>query len=119
MNTTDSTNNPKDGFQSPTLKLTTDFDFWNFLFHGLPKKDAPRKFTKPEAFFDLLKRQRWAALTNDNDFLEGSVLALSKAWGWDRNTVMNFMKYLSDNNVITTSKVNGRHIFRLNNILLE
>ena len=119
MKTTDNNNKVGVEHTPPVLKITTHFDLWEFLFQSGPQKKSFNKYTKPEAFFDLMKRQRWAILTQDNDFLEGSVLSLSKAWGWDRTTVMNFIKKLSDLQVITTSKANGKHIFRLNHISLE
>ena len=104
---------------TPVLKITTTYDLWAYLFQGYAKKSTPHKFSKPEAFFDLIKRQRLASATKDNDFLDGSILSISQAWGWDRNAVKNFMQYLADENIISIEKKSRRTLFRLNEISLE
>ena len=98
----------------------TEISLWNLLF---PKQMQPltasaRKLSKPEAFVDLINRQRLAMVTNDEKFCEITAVALAKAWGWDRITVKRFLAALEEIEAVTlTQATHGRTVIRLNNIL--
>ena len=66
----------------------------------------PRKFSKYEAWIDLLLR---ANHKEEDGIQAGSFLTsygeLAKAWGWSKSTTWNFLKYLSQQDMI---------IFKLN-----
>jgi hypothetical protein len=93
------------------MKIQTDIRLWNLLLQGSKKS---HKLSKAEAFYDLLNRQRIALLTRGDEYLDGSVLEFSKAWGWDRETVGKFLEKLQDLNILTLRMVGNRKAVRLN-----
>ena len=101
------------------LKLMTDFKLWAYLFQGYAKKDVPHKYSKPEAFFDLIKRQRLAKALHDNEFLNGSILSLSKAWEWNRDAVKKFLLNLEQQGVVTIEQTNRRFLIQIKNIEMD
>jgi len=110
----------KDAQQQPvttqgSMTVETDYELWNMLF---PNNDSQgdHKLTKAEAFFDLIKRHRLATLTKDNNYLGGGILALAKAWGWDRNTVKKFVNSLCSVGAATIKKVGNKSIILITNV---
>jgi hypothetical protein len=66
------------------------------------------KYSRLEAFRDLMERQRIALLTGDGKFMKGSVLEFSKAWGWDRDTVSRFLEKLQELGIVTMTLAGNR-----------
>lgn len=68
--------------------------------HELYKE--PRKFSKLEAWLDLLLRANYEL---EDGIKPGSFITsygeLAKAWGWSKSTTWSFLKYLSQQNMIT------------------
>ena len=93
------------------MTIVTDLRFWDYLVQG---QKQPHKFTRVEAFHDLLHRQHIALLTGEDEFLKGSALEFSKVWGWDRETVGRFLKNLQDMNVLTIRLAGKRMAVKLN-----
>lgn len=93
------------------MKIVTDIRLWQLLQQGVKKQ---QKLTKMEAFYDLIDRQQMALLSGTDDYIRGSVLEFSKAWGWDRETVMRFLDHLEQLEVITIQKAGNRKVVKLN-----
>lgn len=112
----------QDDIQTKPLRFITDYSLWNILF---PRQSqiltaSTKKLTRAEAFVDLINRQCLAIITNDDNFLQITAVALSKAWGWDRTTVKKFILALQKINAISClPNVNGKTVIRINNILGE
>ncbi len=102
---------------NPSLKMMidTDYELWNLLFQNNNSEDS-RKLTKGEAYFDLMKRQRLVTLTKDDSYLGGGILALAKAWKWDRNTVKKFIDALCAIDAATITMVGNRAVITLKNV---
>lgn len=116
QNKTDTTGSKSQSAGPPMkMSITSDYDLWSLLF---PNSDSEgtRKLSKAEAYFDLIRRQRLAALTKDESYLGGGILALAKAWHWDRTTVKKFIDALCDIEAATFQKVGNRAVIKLTNV---
>jgi hypothetical protein len=105
----------KSSEQPPKMTVMTDYDLWNLLF----KDSSPQgshKLSKAEAYFDLVKRHRLATLTKNNNYLDGGILALAKAWLWDRNTVKKFIDSLCSIEAATMEKVGNKTVILITNV---
>lgn len=100
----------------PELRITTGFSLWKMLMQG---KMKAAKFSKAEAFYDLIDRQRISILTGDDDCLKGTIGDFVKTWGWDRDTVIRFLNTLEEQGVITTTVTDNRKSFRLNGVTIR
>ena len=80
----------KDKARNAQVRIVTDIALWNLLLQGVKKQS---KYSRLEAFRDLIERQHIALLTGD-EFMKGNALEFSKAWGWDRETVSRFLDKL-------------------------
>jgi hypothetical protein len=78
----------KETVRNSQVRIVTDIALWNLLLQGVKKQP---KYSRLEAFRDLMERQRIALLTGDGKFMKGSVLEFSKAWGWDREYGQPFL----------------------------
>ena len=106
---------PRSSQQPPKMTVMTDYDLWNLLF----KDSSPQgshKLTKAEAYFDLVERHRLATLTKNDSYLDGGILALAKAWLWDRNTVKKFIDSLCSIGAATMEKVGNKIVISINNV---
>lgn len=83
------------------IVIPTDYRLWSLLFQNMPKKQG-RRLTQPEAFFDLLKRQRMTVRIPGQSIAEGGYQELADSWGWDRSTVRRFMRSLEDIGAVST-----------------
>lgn len=97
------------------MTVTTGYDLWSLLFQG-NDSEGSHKLTKAEAYFDLIKRQRLSMLTKDESYLGGGILALAKAWRWDRTTVKKFIDALCSIEAATFKKVGNRAVIKLTNV---
>ena len=96
--------------------IKTDLPLWHLLLQGGKKG---HKFSKPEAFFDLVDRQLIANLKGGDNHLAGTIPELVKTWKWDRETVWNFLVALSQLGVLTIDNVANRKALRLNNFIVK
>lgn len=106
-----------------SLQIATSFELWDFLLDGRAianqSKGTKHRYTKAEAFFDLLDRQRISQSTFDDGYMNSSVLLLANSWGWMRPTAKKFLDTLAEMKVITLTPMGNRIVVRLNNIMGE
>ena len=82
-------------------------------------KGNRHRYSKAEAFFDLLDRQRISNSTGDNDYMSNSVQLLANTWGWMRPTAKKFLDKLQEIGAITLTSSGNRIVVSLNNIIGE
>ena len=100
------------------MVVETDFTLWNYLFQGYTKQPRHR-YTRAEAYFDIINRQRLTTLTGDDEFIDASLQDLANAWSWDRGSVRKFIEALSEIGAVTFKKdqrQNNKTVIRLNNV---
>ena len=101
------------------MVVQMDFALWNYLLQGCSKKPRHR-YTKIEAYHDLLRRQRLMVLDgSDDDYMDASLQDLANAWSWDRGAVRRFVEALSDMEAVTLDtdySRNNKTVIRLNNV---
>ncbi len=95
------------------LQITANFELFKLLAQD---SFSNRKFSKAEAFFDLLTRHRLVTLTKDESYLGDGILSYAKAWGWDRGTVKKFIDSLCSVGAVTIQQVGRSQIVRLANV---
>ena len=98
-----------------TLVIPFSMELWHFLVGGqknFQKKDG--RFTRAEAFDDLLERQHAAAMRDVDEHIKADITVLSRAWQWQRTTTATFLDTLQDLGVLTSEKSGNSRIFRLN-----
>lgn len=101
--------------QPPKMTVKTDYDLWRLLFRdSIPQ--GSHKLSKAEAYFDLVRRHRLTTLTKNDSYLDGGILALAKAWRWDRNTVKKFIDSLFSIGVATIKKVGNKTAIFITNV---
>ena len=101
--------------QPPKMTVSTDYDLWSMLFKDSSSQGS-HKLSKAEAYFDLIRRHRLATLTKNNSYLDGGILALAKAWLWDRNTVKKFIDSLCSIGAATIKKVGNKTAIFITNV---
>lgn len=67
-----------------------------------------QRLSKQQALFDLLSRHRILLLTNQDGCLQESINDLARAWHWQRQTVLNFLRMLQDNDVLSLVNENNK-----------
>lgn len=117
---TQNKNHAEDSFsqstqQPPKMTVSTDYDLWSMLFKDSSSLGS-HKLSKAEAYFDLVRRHRLATLTKNNSYLDGGILALAKAWLWDRNTVKKFIDSLCSIGAATIKKVGNKTVIFITNV---
>ena len=101
--------------QPPKMTVSTDYDLWSMLFKDSSSQGS-HKLSKAEAYFDLIRRHRLATLTKNDSYLDGGILALAKAWLWDRNTVKKFIDSLCSIGAATIKKVGNKTAIFVTNV---
>ena len=101
--------------QPPKMTVKTDYELWSLLFKDSSPQRS-RKLSKAEAYFDLVKRHRLATLTKNDSYMDGGILALAKAWRWDRNTVKKFIDSLCAIGAATMKKVGNKTVILITNV---
>jgi hypothetical protein len=101
--------------QPPKMTVTTDYELWSLLFQNSNSRGS-LKLSKAEAYFDLVKRHRLATLTKNDSYMDGGILALAKAWRWDRNTVKKFIDSLCAIGAATMEKVGNKTVILITNV---
>lgn len=99
----------------PRITVCTNFELWNFLFQGYVNQ-GPHRYTKAEAYFDLLNRERLAVLTKDDEFLNSSIQTLANVWSWDRSSVRKFIDSLSAIGAASVRTDGYKNTVRLKNV---
>ena len=117
---TQNKNHAEDSFsqssqQPPKMTVSTDYDLWSMLFKDSSSMGS-HKLSKAEAYFDLVRRHRLATLTKTDSYLDGGILALAKAWLWDRNTVKKFIDSLCSIGAATIKKVGNKTAIFITNV---
>lgn len=117
---TQNKNHAEDSFsqssqQPPKMTVSTDYDLWSMLFKDSSSQGS-HKLSKAEAYFDLVRRHRLATLTKNDSYLDGGILALAKAWLWDRNTVKKFIDSLCAIGAATIKKVGNKTAIFITNV---
>lgn len=117
---TQNKNHAEDSFsqssqQPPKMTVMTDYDLWSMLFKD-SSSQGTHKLSKAEAYFDLVRRHRLATLTKNDSYLDGGILALAKAWLWDRNTVKKFIDSLCSIGAATIKKVGNKTAIFITNV---
>ena len=117
---TQNKNHAEDSFsqssqQPPKMTVSTDYDLWSMLFKDSSSLGS-HKLSKAEAYFDLVRRHRLATLTKNDSYLDGGILALAKAWLWDRNTVKKFIDSLCSIGAATIKKVGNKTAIFITNV---
>ena len=112
--------NSPDG-RKVTLEVVTSFELWDYLLDGRTMtnqaKGCKHRYSKAEAFFDLLDRQRISNSTFDDGYMNSSVLLLANAWGWMRPTAKKFLDTLASMGVVTLTRRGNSTVVRINNIV--
>lgn len=98
------------------LTIQTDIAFWRLLLQGVGKS---HKFTRTEAFYDLIDRHCIALLKGEGDHVSGSINSMAKTWGWDRETVARFIDNLQQLGMVTIETEGNRKVIRLNCVTLQ
>ncbi len=92
------------------MVVPTNILLWDYLLKG--NKLAP-KFTRCEAFYDLIKRQTTIMNQTDELYINGSIRELAMAWRWDRETVFRFLSQLIDFGILIVSQKEPRASYTL------
>lgn len=94
-----------------SMTIPTSRPLWNYLLHG--QRNSSKKLSRVEAFRDIIERQH-ASLLSGTDGIGASVIELTKAWHWNRDTTSAFISHLQQLNMVTCEKDGNRTIIRLN-----
>ena len=95
-----------------SMTIPTSRPLWNYLLHG--QKNSSKKLSRVEAFRDIIERQHSALLSGTDDGIGASVIELTKAWHWNRDTTSAFIDSLRRLGAVTCEKDGNRTIIRLN-----
>ena len=98
------------------LQVTADYYVLRYLAQGDDQR-GPHRFSKAEAYLDLVSRQRLAKLMNDNSYTNVGILTLAHAWSWDRATVKKFIDTLCEYGAASVERVGRCQIVKLTNVV--
>ncbi|MBQ6964375.1 MAG: hypothetical protein IJP82_01625 [Bacteroidaceae bacterium] len=104
-----------EGKQKPSLSIKLRYEVLAFIFQTTPR-EAVLKVDKAEAFYSLVKRQYYAMLTREDEYLVGSVNSLAQDWGWTREKVKAFLDDLVQRGAITLTKKKNKFLICMNGI---
>lgn len=100
-----------------SIQILTNLSLWNTLF-GDTLITPKRKFTKGEAFYDLLQRQK-RALKEDQEALPGNFQSLADAWGWHRQTVRRFFEELTAIGAVTIERQVNQTVIQIPHMTID
>lgn len=92
------------------MVVPTNILLWDYL---MKRNKQPPKFTRCEAFYDLIKRQSTIMNQTGDLCFRGSARELALAWRWDRETVSRFLSQLTDFGVLMVSQKEPRVSYTL------
>ena len=75
-----------------SMMIPTSRPIWNYLLHG--QRNSSKKLSRVEAFRDIIERQYSALLSGRDDGIGASIIELTKAWHWNRDTTSAFIDTL-------------------------
>lgn len=84
---------------------------WKYLLQG--QRNSTKKLSRVQAFYDLIERQHTALLKGE-DSRSASIIELTKAWHWNRDTVAKFLDNLQQLGAVTLDTDGNRKKVRLN-----
>lgn len=93
------------------MTIPTSRPLWKYLLQG--QRNSPKKLSRVEAFRDIIERQHTALLSGTDDGIGASVIELTKAWHWNRDTTSAFIDTLRRFGAVTCEKDGNRTIIRL------
>lgn len=94
-----------------SMTIPTSRQLWSYLLHG--QKNSTKKFSRVEAFRDIIERQHAALLSCRDDGIGTSITELTKAWRWNRDTTSAFINTLRRLGAVTCEMDGNRTIIRL------
>ena len=106
--------------QSPKgqmMLILTQLNLWDYLFQE-ESATVEKKFSKPQAFYDLLQRQKKSIDEFENDVVLGNFQTFAKTWGWHRQTVKNFLYELASLGALTIDATTNRTVIKISNTKL-
>ncbi len=92
------------------LTIHTDMALWRLLLQGNKKS---HKFTRVEAFYDLIDRHCIALLKGESDYISGTIHNIAKAWGWNRETVAKFLDNLQQLGMVIVDTQGNRKAIKI------
>lgn len=98
-----------------SMIIPTSRPLWNYLLRG--QRNSSKKLSRVEAFRDLIERQHAALLSGKDDGIGASVIELTKAWRWNRDTTSTFIGTLTQLGAVTSEKEGNRTIIKLNHTI--
>lgn len=102
-----------------TMMVLTSYETWSYLVAGKIRRPRHR-YTRAEAYYDLLRRQRLMVVDgSSDDFIDASLQDLAIAWRWDRGTVQRFIDALKERGAVITAVDhwrNNKTLVGINNI---
>lgn len=79
-------------------------------------KSSSHRFSRIEAYLDLVRRQRLVVLTQDLSYLEGGMLELSRSWNWSRVDVKKFSNLLVSLGVAQLYRQGAKYLVTLTSL---
>ena len=98
------------------VQVTMSLKLMNYLFKKEKDISDPEKYTKGQAYYDLLTKQNLAAVTDDPSFLTRGIKNLADDWQWNRETVARFVNQLIRLKVAETFTVDGKTAVIITNV---
>lgn len=99
------------GNEKATISILLSLEVISFLSQNNHYKQK-NKFSKTEAFNDLIERYQVALLKSDE--MGADLTQLSKAWNWSQLAVKAFVDRLLDFGIIKVEKIVTRKVVSLN-----
>lgn len=103
--------NVTQGNEKATISILLSLEVISFLSQNNHYKQK-NKFSKTEAFNDLIERYQVALLKSDE--MGADLTQLSKAWNWSQLAVKAFVDRLLDFGIIKVEKIVTRKVVSLN-----
>jgi len=88
------------GSNRKTMSIPMSAEFVNYLSKGIEREG---RFSRTEAFLDLVKRQQIIIDQTGEPNIAGSARDFAKLWKWDRDAVSNFLRKLNSLGVLSIS----------------
>ena len=83
-----------------TMSIPMSAEFIDYLSKGIEREG---RFSRTEAFLDLVKRQQIIIDQTGEPNIVGSARDFAKSWKWDRDAVSNFLRKLNNLGVLSIS----------------
>lgn len=98
------------------LTVQTDIALWRLLLHGSRRS---HKFTRVEAFYDLIERHCIALLKGESDYIGGTIHNMAETWGWNRETVARFLDNLQQLGMVSVDTEGHRKMIKITCAILH